>query len=295
MYKFVLFFSLAGVLSISCTDSRATISDLIPVHDLQIDTATLKVGFIDSAGTTVQERFILPEGYERTNQNDPFASYLRSLTLHPIDHDVKYYDGSEKARSGIYCSVVNLPIGTRDRHQCADAVMNVRAHYLFNAGQFEDIHFNFTNGFKAEYSEWRKGKRIRVQGNDVSYYSTSKESQSYSSFLDYLQTVYCYAGTYSLDKELESVNIKDISPGDVFIKGGFPGHAILVVDVIENGEGDKQFMLAQSYMPAQELQILINPTCQNGSPWYALNEIHDQLFTPEWTFDVNQLKRFKKE
>ncbi|HAE42754.1 MAG TPA: hypothetical protein DCG34_07515, partial [Clostridiales bacterium] len=56
--------------------------------------------------------------------------------------------------------------------------------------------------------------------------------------------------------------------------------------------GNQIFMLAQSYMPAQQTQILINPTDANISPWYSLEGI-DQLRTPEWIFDLDRLKRFE--
>jgi hypothetical protein len=80
--------------------------------------------------------------------------------------------------------------------------------------------------------------------------------------------------------------------GDVFIKGGSPGHAIIVMDMAENkSTGEKIFILAQSYMPAQETQILCNPKSKELSPWYSLNYTGD-LYTPEWTFSENMLKRF---
>ncbi len=295
MQKFFLFPLLIILLFTSCTDTRATNSSIAEFPHLVSDTVKPFKSFIDTSGMTVKERFPLPDGFYRTSQGNLFAEYLRQLPLYPVEHDVRYFDGSKKPREGVYCSVVNLPIGTRDRHQCADAVMNVRAHYLYNAGMYDKIHFNFTNGFRADYSKWREGKRINISGNHVSYYQTSKESTSYESFLDYLQKVYCYAGTYSLSKELKQTKIHQIEPGNVFIKGGFPGHAVIVVDVIENASGERRFLLAQSYMPAQELQILINPTSLDGSPWYSLNDVSDQLFTPEWTFTVDQLKRFQDE
>jgi hypothetical protein len=77
--------------------------------------------------------------------------------------------------------------------------------------------------------------------------------------------------------------------GDVFIKGGFPGHAVIVVDVIENDKKQKKFALAQSYMPAQELQVLLNP--DNNTIWYD-TDFGETLITPEWTFKANQLKQF---
>ena len=57
-----------------------------------------------------------------------------------------------------------------------------------------------------------------------------------------------------------SVPYTSLQPGDVFIKGGSPGHAVIVVDVaIYTQTGKKVFLLAQSYMPAQQIHILVNP------------------------------------
>lgn len=291
------FFLLLLLLSFTygCLDSRAT-NGIIAENSFVVADSTESVeSNIDSAGMTIEKRFEVPAGFKRIKDDDPFTKYLRELPLFPLEHQVKYFNGSIKNADDVYCSVVDLPIGSRDRHQCADAVMNVRAHYLYEAGRYDEIHFNFTNGFRADYSEWRKGKRISVKGNKVSYFSTTKESKSYTAFLDYLQTVYAYAGTHSLEKELILTNIEDLKPGDVFIKGGFPGHAILVVDVVKNDKGEKKFMLAQSYMPAQELQVLINPSLETGSPWYDLSNENRKLITPEWIFSYDQLKRFQNE
>ena len=49
-----------------------------------------------------------------------------------------------------------------------------------------------------------------------------------------------------------------LQPGDVFIKGGSPGHAVIVVDVaIYPQTGKKVFLLAQSYLLAHQIQILV--------------------------------------
>lgn len=108
-----------------------------------------------------------------------------------------------------------------------------------------------------------------------------------------MNAIFNYAGTASLSKELKSVSsIKDMQIGDVFIIGGFPGHAILVVDMCENKTtGEKLFMVQQSYMPAQEIHVLKNYGNSSISPWYSLNFIGD-LETPEWTFTKSQLMRW---
>jgi hypothetical protein len=104
--------------------------------------------------------------------------------------------------------------------------------------------------------------------------------------------VFNYAGSKSLSKELIPVKQADMKPGDVFIVGGFPGHAVTVLDMAVNpATGEKLFMLCQSYMPAQQVHVLKNPDNAGISPWYSLNFKGD-LETPEWTFPPNSLMRF---
>ena len=92
-----------------------------------------------------------------------------------------------------------------------------------------------------------------------------------------------------------SVPYTSLQPGDVFIKGGSPGHAVIVVDVaIYTQTGKKVFLLAQSYMPAQQIHILVNPANRGLSPWYELSDNDEgKLYTPEWVFEKKDLKRFK--
>ncbi|MDP3388246.1 MAG: DUF4846 domain-containing protein, partial [Eubacteriales bacterium] len=135
------------------------------------------------------------------------------------------------------------------------------------------------------------GYRIKVEGNDVSYYKATDPSFTHESFRKYMDMVFAYASTLSMEKELVSVSVNDMKIGDVFIIGGSPGHAIIVVDMAENENGNRIFMLAQSYMPAQQTQILINPLDETMSPWYSLEGVN-QLKTPEWTFNLDRLKRF---
>ena len=86
--------------------------------------------------------------------------------------------------------------------------------------------------------------------------------------------------------------MEELKIGDVFIKGGSPGHAVIVVDVAVNeSTGEKVFMLAQSYMPAQEIHVLVNPNDAEFSPWYSA-DFGEELMTPEWAFKRDMLKSF---
>lgn len=250
---------------------------------------------INPNGENIVTRFISPKGYERTNvEVDSFGEYLRQLPLKPHGTVVLYYNGSKKLNSGIYDAVVDLDIGSKDLHQCADAIIRLRADYLWGLKLYDEIHFNFTNGFRVDYSEWIKGNRIVVKGNKTSWQHRTSPSNTYQDYWNYLELIFTYAGTRSLSKELNHIKLKELKIGDIFIKGGSPGHAIIIVDLAVNPKTkEKIFLLAQSYMPAQEIQILKNPNDKSISPWYS-NSFNEILKTPEWVFSIQDLKRFAK-
>ena len=105
-----------------------------------------------------------------------------------------------------------------------------------------------------------------------------------------MDVVFTWAGTYSLERELAPKPVAELAAGDLFIKGGFPGHAVLVADVVENrATGERRFLLVQSFMPAQEMHVLKNPADADGSPWYPL-AFGDRLVTPEWMFPRESLR-----
>lgn len=247
---------------------------------------------VPTADSLLYLRFSPPAGYAQAEADSAsFTHYLRHLPLKPPGSPVLYYHGGEKTNQGVYDAVVNLPIGNKNLHQCADAVMRLRAEYLWRQGKYDKISFHFTNGFPVDYAHWRRGGRIKVFLNDVSWEESAAPSNSYATFWAYLEKVFQYAGTLSLSKELHPIPVQDISPGDVFIQGGSPGHAVMVMDVAQNAAGQKVFLLAQSYMPAQEMQILKNPNDPGLSPWYSA-DFGETLVTPEWTFRRGDLRRW---
>ncbi|HHX62217.1 MAG TPA: DUF4846 domain-containing protein [Epulopiscium sp.] len=247
---------------------------------------------VNKDGATVKERYPVPKDYTRTiTEENSFGDFLQNQKLKPYGEKALYYDGREKNSKGVYDSAFDVDIGDRDLHQCADAIMLLRGEYLYSQGRYDEISFDFVGGFKADYKKWREGYRIEVDGNNISYYKATDPSDSYESFRKYMTMVMAYASTLSMEEALEKTDIGDMAIGDVFIIGGSPGHAIIIVDMAVNNEGEKIFLLAQSYMPAQQTQILINPMDEELSPWYSLKG-KEKLITPEWRFELDQLKRF---
>ena len=275
-----LFFVLTTVLLAFCNHREAP-STALSTHISSDSTAT------------IIDRFAAPSGFVRTAiDSHSFAYWLRHLPLKPANTPVKLYTGQLKSNQKVHAAVADIETGNKDLQQCADACMRLRAEYLYSQKKYDDIHFNLTNGFRVNFAKWAQGYRVKVTGNTTVWEKKKAPSTSYSVFRDYLQFVFTYAGTLSLSKELPEVPLKNLQIGDIFIKGGSPGHAVMVLDMAKNPKtGAVCFLIGQSYMPAQDFHVLKNLSNTDMSPWYELNNT-DELQTPEWTFQPVVVRRF---
>ena len=241
----------------------------------------------------LQDRFAPPGGFARyAARPGSFTHWLRRLPLMPEGQRVMLFNGQEKPNQSAHAAVIDIDVGKRDLQQCADAVMRLRAEYLYAQNRFKDIRFNFTGGTPVPFSRWSMGDRPHVSGRKTHWRRGGRTGRDRQNFKRYMTMIFSYAGTYSLARELKSIDARELRAGDVFIKGGFPGHAVIVADVaIKPESGEKRFLLIQSFMPAQSMHVLKNPNSPDGSAWYALLN-GEQLVTPEWSFAWSALKRF---
>lgn len=242
-----------------------------------------------AARERLETRFPPPAGYAR-EPVDGFAAWLRGLPLLPGRPAVLLHDGRPKGNQEAHAAVVDLDVGRRNLQQCADAVMRLRAEYLFAAARSGEIAFSATSGDTLDFARWARGDRPRLRGARLVWGPGARGDASHASLRRYLDVVFTYAGSQSLSRELRRVPLAELAAGDVFVQGGFPGHAVLVVDVARDpASGRRVFLLAQSYMPAQQVHVLRSPGRRDA--WYPL-EFTGPLVTPEWTFAREALHRF---
>ena len=273
LYRFSLILLSTSSFLVACNQNPPPKTP--PIDKPTDDTTSISAfSFINEEGVLVKTRFNVPEGYKRIESApNTWESFLQNLPLKAHGSQVKLYDGTLKSNTSVCLAVVDLAIGNRNLHQCADAIMRLRADYFNAQEKYSEIEFLFVTGRRSNYKTWL-GTR---QPNAKNYWA-------------YLENVFDGASTLSLNKQLIHVEADQLQIGDVFIKGGSPGHAVIVVDKCTNAKGEVKFMLAQSYMPAQEIEILINPASPE-SPWYDLN-FGENMISAEYTFTKDQLKRF---
>ena len=74
---------------------------------------------------------------------------------------------------------------------------------------------------------------------------------------------------FPFKNQLKRIKWNDIKAGDVDIKGGSSGHAVLINDVtMDKITGEHIFLLTQSFMTAHNIHLLLNKTNNSLSLWY---------------------------
>jgi len=240
----------------------------------------------------LSEAIPAPKGFNwEQSPKGSFGAWLANLPLHEEGYKVHLYNGVQKPYQAGAARVLQVDVGQSDLQQCADAIMRLYAEHAYAQQDYEAIFFNFTSGDRVRFSDWAKGKKPIVKGNKV-YFSAAKGQvdYSYKNFRSYLRRIFMFAGTASLAAELPKRPLAQLQAGDLFLQAGFPGHAVLVMGVAKSKDGKTKFLLAQSYMPAQEIHLLRNLQA-GGSPWFSLEE-NEILHTPEWNFDAGSLHSF---
>jgi hypothetical protein len=212
----------------------------------------------------------LPGGFFRNNASPgSFEYWLRTIPLKK-NNTVYLFNRQAKRNQQAQFAVLDISVGTQDLQQCADAVMRLKAEYLFLQRRVDEIAF--------------------IDNNRKIY--SAAHVRNRKQFDQYLNQVFAYCGTASLEKQLLPVsNLKELKAGDVMIKGGYPGHAMMIVDVATNAAGKKIYLFAQSYMPAQDIHIVKNRTDDQLNPWYEIDENQD-IVTPEWIFTSKNFKKW---
>ena len=235
----------------------------------------------------LHQRFKPPRGFHRIpKQKGSFAWWLRRLPLKKRGAPVRYHNGRLKANQRIHSAVIDLDIGRGNLQQCADAIMRLWGEYIWYKKLQRYFGFNLTSGHPNPWWRWARGDRLKIIRGRMRGWNVGvrRANASYRSFRRYLRIVMIYSGTASLSRELLHIGPSQIQAGDILLKGGYPGHAVLILDEVSNAKGKQLYLLGQSYMPAQSFHVLYAPGKKKNS-WFSFPR-KGQIKTPEWTFST---------
>jgi len=255
---------------------------------------TTKMLNINYEKSTIRTRFSPPKGYSwQTEESGSFGEYLVNFPLYPENFPVRDYRQIPVPKQYNHAAILKIDVGDKDLQQCADAWIRLYAEYLWVKKDFDKIEFEFTSKQKLSWNDYKNGIRTTESGDQVKFHQSAKPDDSYKNFRNYLNLVFNYAGTISLDRESKPIlRNQDIKTGDFLITPGSPGHSVFIVGIAKNTAGKRVYLLAESFMPAQDIHILVNPFNKNISPWYELDVNAPKTFTAKYIFNPTSIKRF---
>lgn len=227
------------------------------------------------AGTPIRQAFPPPAGFIRVPPSE-FAQYAQSLPVSRHGTPLLAYDG--RPIHGHTHRVLDVPMVPGDLQQCADAILRVRADWLRQAGG--DVSFYSTSGEPMPWTRYLAGERGVADGNRLSW----EKGHPPATWDEYLASVFDVAGTASL-AERETLPASTPKPGDVVVEPGFPGHAVLIVDVATRGD-DTVVLVIESFMPAQDVHVELGPV----DGWW---DWADGVALPHWPLERTMLRRWR--
>lgn len=252
---------------------------------------------IEESGMSLASRINPPMGYSRIFETeDSFASFMRKYPLKMAGAPVMLYNEEERTDANA-AAVLDIALGKKNHEGPAGAVARLFAEYLFEEQEYDEISFTLGRGFDFTFDKWRQGKKLKADGNNLSWVNGGEDSNGEDNFKAYLTTLFVYISMSSLSSDLERVDVdsQPIAVGDVFIGENEAGKeiAMMVADICQNDEtGERMMLLVQGGSPAQQLHVVDNPYDASIAPWYSC-EFDTTLRTPEVDADIEDRYRFK--
>lgn len=246
-----------------------------------------------TATDRLDARFATPSGFTRvTPPEGSFGAFLRTLPLLPPTAKVVDYRGVplyDDGRHPNVAGVVDLDVGDKNLQHCADVIIRLHAEWKYGRGD-RDIAYRSLSGTSIPYARYVAGDRAVLRGNElVLQRSGGARADDHALFRSYLDDVFNFASTRSLDRDAARVSFPDVRAGDFFVMTGQPfGHAVLILDVAKDDRGRLALLLGQSFMPAQSFQVL-QP--DSRSAWFVVEPGATEVKTPFWPAFSTEMTR----
>lgn len=241
-----------------------------------------------------------PAGFTRVETaSDSFGRFLRALPLQAEGSPVVDYRGNPLHTNGKHPNIVavaDLDVGSKDLQHCADVIIRLHGEWRYGKGE-RNLSYKAVSGQTLAYQNYVSGERALVKGKGIALEHTAAPAKdSHALMRGYMDEVFSWAGTASLEPYAKKVAWNDLQPGDFFVQSGSPfGHAVLILDAAKDDKGRVALLLGQSYMPAQSFQILRPARGNKGftdSAWFVVDADDQLVDTPFWQpFNKTSLRR----
>ena len=226
---------------------------------------------------TIIERISPPTGFKRVPvDSNSFGFWLRQMPLLAENSHVKDYKNRifKKSSDSTVAAVVAYNIKGRNLEQCMDILLGLWAAYLIEKGWQGEIKFPLPDGLMLSWSDWAKGIRPKFKGAHFYLDKNTKPDSSDRNFRRYLNTIFEYSSSQTFYHYYKTIDPTDLRVGDFIVKKGDKGHAVIIIDLARDENGNLVALIGQGDTPACQFYLL---NYKKGNPWFPVEISTDVL------------------
>jgi hypothetical protein len=212
----------------------------------------------------------VPNGYTRVNyERSSFSNYVQHL---PLKSENRIFSHQNKDLTHWYESlgVIDKPLLFKDDlEQCADFTMRLWADYHKESGKLSTL-------FLFNYS----GSKVYFKDSHLSYEK-------------FLRKAFASSNSHSMKVGAKKISSAELVPGDLFVQNetGGIGHVSMILDHAKSPSKPDLYLIAFSFMPAQEMHIEKAPANLGRQFWFEYQGFLNHL-AEKYPYGKPVLRRF---
>ncbi len=234
--------------------------------------------FIEMEDTvyTFESEYIFPEGFHRVD-SVRLGQYAWWVSHFPLWHawkpvgmwrGMRIYSAEEISRA------VHLPWHGPTFSQ--DKIpYRILAEYLRQNQREFDLEILPKNGDPISYEKWLEGKPAISADGAVVFKPSEKRDTSAAEYYTMLQFCSKQSNYAALVRNCDSIDAKDVLPGDLLVahsETGKSGRVYVVLNMLENGDRLRLYAVATGCDQACDFYIpLVNE--DRGNPWLSIEDV----------------------
>lgn len=236
----------------------------------------------DDTFYTFESEFNFPEGFHRPDSSEMtgFQYWVSHIPLWPQGRWVVRFGGQRIIPWDSVSAVVNLPWNLYVANEYGMA-LKMWAEYLRYTHDDFGLRWMPLKGEEITYDKFLKGTPARNNRGEFFFQKSEPRDTAYIEFYNCLAQIALNTNFKGMTQNMARVEPGQIAPGDIYLgyNGyGKKGFTLIVMNVIENGSGDKLYAIATGATPACDLYIpIFNKDRKN--PWITIDQI--EAFAPK--------------
>ena len=234
--------------------------------------------------------FPSPPGFERVKAADgSFADWLRHLPLRPIGTQPKTYLGETTVwKASEVAAVIDLDLIGKIQ-DCATSAVRLWVEYLVNHGKEKTLSVTMNQRKVLSWAGFMRGCLPSYNGETRKLSvtcghrrpSVSTAQARAASIRKYVRHAMRWTNSSTLARHLRRATKAETGPGTVILQPGSSGgvgHASIIVDKAVNTDGDRLYLVANGFLPAQDMLIVApGQSPADRRPWCTLDEFEASM------------------